>query len=178
MAAAATCVFNQCNKEAITASGKCAFHKHRVKCGIADCSNQAVMDNKCVRHGGKRLCRVNGCEQHARSGHFCAKHGGVSYKRFCTHEGCTKQAHVNKKCIAHGGRRYCSHADCTRHARVNGLCQQHQSASVALLSDDAVTIKIDMSILDSIMGSLPDSTALELEHFALRGLLNTAPVML
>ncbi|KAH9117282.1 hypothetical protein LEN26_012739 [Aphanomyces euteiches] len=144
---AMTCLFNQCKKEAITGLGKCAFHRHRNKCSVENCTNQAVVATKCVRHGGKRLCQAIGCKQHARGGRLCSKHGGISHKRFCKEVGCTKQAHANKKCIAHGGRRDCTFPGCSHHARSGGLCQYHQSNAQRPF-DDILSFKIDMSIMN------------------------------
>ncbi|CAK4207864.1 unnamed protein product [Aphanomyces euteiches] len=69
------CLFNHCSNFAVHGTGKCSFHKHRSKCSIEDCNNQAVIHTKCVRHGGKRLCQEDGCHRHSRVGRFCQKHG-------------------------------------------------------------------------------------------------------
>ncbi|CAI5739082.1 unnamed protein product [Hyaloperonospora brassicae] len=119
------CRFNDCDNHAVDGTSKCAFHKNRRQCCVANCTNQVYARKLCVRHGGKKQCQAESCEAHARGGGFCLQHGGFVVKRFCVVEGCSKQAHARQKCVRHGGGRRCKIDGCMQHARAGGLCNRH-----------------------------------------------------
>lgn len=119
------CRFNDCDNHAVDGTSKCAFHKNRRQCCVANCTNQVYARKLCVRHGGKKQCQADNCDAHARGGGFCLQHGGFVVKRFCIVEGCSKQAHARQKCVRHGGGRRCKVDACMQHARAGGLCNRH-----------------------------------------------------
>uniref|UniRef100_M4BU29 WRKY transcription factor 19 n=1 Tax=Hyaloperonospora arabidopsidis (strain Emoy2) TaxID=559515 RepID=M4BU29_HYAAE len=119
------CRFNDCDNLAVDGTSKCAFHKNRRQCCVANCTNQVYARKLCVRHGGKKQCQAESCDAHARGGGFCLQHGGFVVKRFCIVEGCSKQAHARQKCVRHGGGRRCKVDGCMQHARAGGLCNRH-----------------------------------------------------
>lgn len=119
------CRFNDCDNHAVDGTSKCAFHKNRRQCCVANCTNQVYARKLCVRHGGKKQCQADACDAHARGGGFCLQHGGFVVKRFCIVEGCSKQAHARQKCVRHGGGRRCKVDACMQHARAGGLCNRH-----------------------------------------------------
>ncbi|KAF0684877.1 Aste57867_23121 [Aphanomyces stellatus] len=106
---------------------KCAFHRAREKCGVADCHNQTYARGFCVRHGGKKPCASPGCDGNVRIGEFCCKHAtskGVA--RLCSLPGCVRTARVRGKCVKHGGGPLCSLEECSSYARIGGFCQRHR----------------------------------------------------
>ncbi|KAF0689480.1 Aste57867_19087 [Aphanomyces stellatus] len=123
----ATCVFRGCVHPPLPDAIKCAFHKPREKCCVADCRSQVYARGRCVRHGGKRSCAASGCDGNVRIGDVCFKHAAsAGVNRGCVVAGCMRMGRAQGKCVQHGGGPLCAKRDCTSHARVGGLCQRHR----------------------------------------------------
>ncbi|KDO23548.1 hypothetical protein SPRG_10740 [Saprolegnia parasitica CBS 223.65] len=97
------CYFGDCVHEALEGSWRCHFHRHRLKCSVAECRNQVYARGLCVRHGGKPRCQVDACDTNAR-----------------------------QRCIRHGGGSHCRADNCLKYARTNGLCTRHSRAVMTL----------------------------------------------
>ncbi|OQS02107.1 hypothetical protein THRCLA_21505 [Thraustotheca clavata] len=120
-----SCYFNGCNEPTMQGSVKCAFHKNRGTCRIADCRNQVYARHLCVGHGGRKPCQTTGCHGNARVGGFCNRHGAKRDKPPCAIAGCMNSSYSNGHCIRHGGRRQCKIQSCQTHARTGGYCWRH-----------------------------------------------------
>ncbi|KAF0687769.1 Aste57867_20521 [Aphanomyces stellatus] len=121
------CFFNGCDKPVDTNSWRCIAHRHRGRCDVPDCCNQAYARKLCVKHGGKKTCRIDGCNQRARLANVCYTHGGRHTKRQCSFQGCVNPAQAHQRCCRHGGRRKCSVQGCTTFARSGGVCCRHNN---------------------------------------------------
>ncbi|EQC36539.1 hypothetical protein SDRG_05988, partial [Saprolegnia diclina VS20] len=126
------CYFGDCVHEALEGSWRCHFHRHRLKCNIAECRNQVYARGLCVRHGGKSRCQVDACDTNVRDGSFCAKHGGGKRRGNCIEAGCVNRAQARQRCIRHGGGNHCRADNCLKYARTNGLCTRHSRALMTL----------------------------------------------
>ncbi|OQS04543.1 hypothetical protein THRCLA_03230 [Thraustotheca clavata] len=167
----ATCIFNECMKEAVPGSTKCAFHKRRKCCSQHNCNNQAYARDLCVRHGGKRKCAHASCTTAAHGGPFCVAHGGASGKRLCSIEGCGKQAHANRRCVRHGGGRRCCITGCSHYARARGVCRSHGHLSVAASTtltkdkqDETCAAEDVHTVVAAFLHTVVDDTFLEDLH--------------
>ncbi|CAK4106407.1 unnamed protein product [Aphanomyces euteiches] len=149
-----SCFFEGCLKPVEANSWRCAFHKGRDRCSVADCRRQAYARKLCARHGGKAKCSVDGCAFRVRSMGLCAKHGVKRKPRICQEADCGKPAQAFGYCIRHGGGRRCKTPGCDTYARRGGMCCRHSRPSPTTQwqdDDDIVVKKEDPTSVESFV---------------------------
>ncbi|KAF0718415.1 Aste57867_1710 [Aphanomyces stellatus] len=135
------------------AHGKCAVHRHRVRCHAPGCLNQSYARGLCVFHGGKAQCQVDGCTANARRFGRCSKHSPANrHQVTCDVPFCAKVVHSGKRCVVHGGSRQCKRDGCLKYARTDGLCVLHRrEATHGPLPEHELAAAVDIA-MDEVEG--------------------------